>query len=140
MAGNKAPEINLPDSSGKEISLIETAKKNPYTLLFIWDPDCSHCMESLHLIKEIYNKYHPKGLEIFGVSLNESKEEWLKGIRKNQCNWINVMINERNRQQPEEYFITYTPTLVLINREGVIVRRQITEENIEAILLQLFEN
>jgi thiol-disulfide isomerase/thioredoxin len=140
MAGEKAPEIYLPDSSGNEVSLLDCAKKHPFTLLVIWEPECSHCIESMPRLKEIYNRYHPQGLEIFGVSLSEAKKEWTASIKENAGSWRNVRVNEQNRHQPEEYYITYTPTFALINNQGVIVRRQLALEDIDEVLTALFKN
>ena len=138
ISGEKAPEINLPDSTGKEISLQDIAAGHEYTLLVFWNPDCEHCIAAMRIFREAYKKYHLKGLEIFAVSLNSDKGEWLSAIEKNRCNWINVKVNEKNKAQPEQYFITYTPKLVLINKQGLITKSQMPVEELMGELKELF--
>jgi peroxiredoxin len=139
MPGEKAPEIFLPDSSGQEISLQRVAANHTCTLLLLWDPDCPHCIASMPALIEIYKKYHAKGLEIFAVSLNSDKTEWLAAIKKNKCNWLNVRVDEMNKSQPEDYFITYTPRLVLIDKRGIIIQRQVQVDELEEALKLAFK-
>jgi len=131
MPGKRAPEILLPDSGGHEISLLETAAKQTFTLLVIWNPDCSHCLAAMPVLKAVYEKFHGLGLEIFAVSLGDDKHQWLSAVGKNKCNWINVQVNEKNKSQPEDYFISYTPSLVLLNKQGVIVKRHLPVEELD---------
>ena len=48
---------------------------------------CGPCRgENPHVV-EIYKEYHPKGLEIFGVSLDNNKEAWVKAIADDGLVW-----------------------------------------------------
>ena len=138
MEGTTMPDISLPDSTGKELSLRQIAGNSSYTLLAIWNPDCPHCIASMPVLCGLYKKYHKKGLEIFAVSLNEDRKEWLKAMKENKCDWINVQATGKNKAQPENYFISYTPRFVLINKKGIIVKRQIATEDLEHTIDLLF--
>ncbi|MCK6615960.1 MAG: peroxiredoxin family protein, partial [Ignavibacteriaceae bacterium] len=72
--GSKAPELILPDKSGKEIKLSSiTAEK---TLLVFYSTGCPHCKEVLPKLGEIYKGL--KNTEVIAVSMDEKKEEWEK--------------------------------------------------------------
>ena len=138
LSGEKAPEIMLPDRSSKEISLQKTAAGSKYTLLLIWDVDCEHCIAGLSVLNEIYEKYHGKGLEIYALCLSDDRDLCQRTIKQHNCTWINVQINEKGKAQPDEYFITYTPRLVLIDQQGVIVHRQLLIGEMAQTLAPLF--
>ena len=140
VSGNKAPEIVLPDANGKAPSLQATALQHRYTLLVLWNPDCPHCIAAMPAIAAVYKKYHAKGFEIYAVSMGDNRKEWLDAIARNNSNWINVIISDKNRAQVEDYFITFTPALVLLDKDGSIIKRRIAPEALKQTLESLYKN
>jgi thiol-disulfide isomerase/thioredoxin len=139
VSGNKAPEIVLADANGKQVGLQSTAAQHRYTLLVLWSPDCPHCVAAMPTLADVYKKYRAKGLEVFAVSLGDNKKEWLDGIGKNNSRWINVQVDEKNRAQVEDYFVTFTPALILLNQQGVIVKRRMMPEALKEVFASYFK-
>ena len=72
-----APEISLPTPEGDTIKLSST--RGSVVLLDFWASWCAPCrMENPNLVKA-YNTYHNKGFQIYQVSLDKTKEAWIKG-------------------------------------------------------------
>ena len=85
-AGDEAPEISLPAPDGKIVSLSST--RGNIVLLDFWASWCNPCRKENPNLVKVFNQYHGKGFTIFQVSLDKTKEEWLKGIKDdnlNQC-------------------------------------------------------
>jgi thiol-disulfide isomerase/thioredoxin len=125
-----------PDST--KLSLSKTVAANKLTLLFIWESNCHHCREAIPEITKLYNTYHKQGFEVFAVALNEEQSDWKKYISENRLAWKNTCVCGAEQTTLEKYYVTTTPTLVLINQEGIIEHRLIEvkdlQKNIEPLL------
>jgi thiol-disulfide isomerase/thioredoxin len=77
--GAEAPEIALPSPKGDTIKLSST--RGSIVLLDFWASWCPPCrQENPNLVKS-FNLYHSKGFQIYQVSLDKTKEAWIKGIQ-----------------------------------------------------------
>ena len=47
-------------------------------------------MFNLDVLKPLYKKYHPKGLEIYQVALDTDKAGWARTVKDQGLEWINV--------------------------------------------------
>ena len=65
--GNPAADIELPDSSGKTISLYQ--QDASFTIVVFWDPTCGHCKEVLPKVDSFYlAKWKAAGMKVFAVA------------------------------------------------------------------------
>jgi peroxiredoxin len=118
--GGTISNINMPNSSNETISLNNIQKK--YTLIDFWASWCPPCRTESKLLKELYNIYHAEGFEIYGISLDSKRENWLKAIEKDQRNWVEVSTVEGFKTPvSQEYGITSLPTNFLIDASGKII-------------------
>lgn len=139
--GTIAPDFSLKNPEGKEISL--SSLRGKLVLLDFWGSWCYPCRASHPHLKKLYEEYKSKGFEILGVSSESGKPEdhqkWTTAIREDGMNWINVLSNtsrsERSKGILNEYSVMVFPTKVLIDKNGVILRRFAgnTPENAEAL-------
>src|SRR5690606_4908446 len=135
--GNKAPDFAQPDINGKVLKISDF--RGQYVLIDFWASWCAPCRaENPHLVKA-YEKYHPKGLEIIGVSLDENKgkDAWLKAIEQDGLPWIHVAdlkgwSNEAAvlygvRGIPQNYLIDPSGTIVAVNLRGAKVEEELAK-------------
>ena len=74
------------------------------------------------MLKEIYGKYHDKGLEIFSVSQDSKAREWKSFVAENEMTWVNVM--SRMGRVYKDYGIEVIPTVFIIDcKTGEILVR-----------------
>ena len=78
----KYTDFRLKDVSGKEHSFKEYVKKGKknYVLIDFWASWCGPCCREMPNIKEAYDKYHKKGFQIVGVSLDFKADAWKRAI------------------------------------------------------------
>lgn len=126
-------EISLPDPNGKVRNLSECLGN--YILLDFWASWCGPCRaENPNLVK-LYQKYHPKGLEIFGVSLDMTKEAWIQGIAEDQLPWIHVSDIKYWACEPSiAYGARAIPTNFLIDPQGTIIARNVMGADLAQLL------
>lgn len=70
-------------------------------------------------LRELYNKYHTKGLEIYQVSIDRNKILWESSVEN--IPWI--CVRDESGVFARNYNVLNLPTIFLINRKGDIVGR-----------------
>jgi thiol-disulfide isomerase/thioredoxin len=136
--GNEAPEISLPTPQGDTIKLSST--RGSVVLLDFWASWCAPCRkESPNLVKA-YNTYHKKGFQIYQVSLDKTREAWIKGIEDDQLGrWIHVSdVQYWNSVVVPLYKIESIPFNFLLDRNGRIIASNLRGERLESKLAELF--
>jgi peroxiredoxin len=127
MVGKLAPGFRYAGFDGKLVGLEDMRGK--YVLLDFWETWCGYCILALPKMKEVYEKYHSKGLELVGIT-TENEKRIGEIIQKNQLPYINLKGDNRILK---DYLVEARPGYVLIDREGRIVAYN-DWEKIEKIL------
>ena len=122
LPGLAAPDVTGENLNGQTQTLSGSVKSNALTLLIFWESDCPHCRKAMPGFIKLYNQYKPKGFDVFAVSLDTNKDKWKQFIAKNHLTWTNIVLPE-NSNAHADYFIQYTPTVVLIDSKGNIIKR-----------------
>jgi len=139
-AGENAPlpEISLPTPAGDTIKLSST--KGSVVLLDFWASWCAPCrLESPNLVKA-YDKYHRKGFQIYQVSLDKTKEAWMKGIEDDKLGrWIHVSdIKYWQSEAAKLYKIESIPANFLLDKEGRVIATNLRGEELMIKLAEVF--
>ncbi|MBS4013638.1 MAG: TlpA family protein disulfide reductase [Bacteroidetes bacterium] len=131
--GKKAPEILMNNNFGTPTALSSLSGK--FVLIDFWANWCDLCLENNEKLKHIHSLYKKQGFEIYAVSLDRSINEWQQGIDKLKANWIHVSdLQFWNSPVIGLYNIDGLPFNVLIDREGIIIGKNLAPEELEEIL------
>ena len=118
--GSKFIDFTVPALDGKQVKLADVVAKNKITMVDFWASWCGPCRMEMPNVVEVYKQFHNKGLEIVGVSLDESKEDW-------------------ETEAARLYGVRGIPACVLINQKGEIVGRDLRAEELHARLAELLK-
>lgn len=131
--GASAPELTFPKPDGQPFSL--SSLKGKYVIIDFWASWCKPCRaESPNMVK-LYNKFHSKGLEILGVSLDENKEQWIEAIKKDNLNWNQVSdLSGWQSAAAKIYAVTSIPQTYLLDKEGKIIAKGLRSDALTAKL------
>jgi len=134
--GSVAPDITLPDPQGKTQKL--SSLRGKIVLLDFWAGWCGPCRRENPNLVTAYAKYHDKGFEIFQVSLDKSKPEWIAAIKQDGLNWIHVSdLKYWGSPVARQYGIESIPANFLLDREGKIIGGNLRGEALEEELTKL---
>lgn len=134
MPGSSYIDITKPDSAGVVRSLKEVVQRSKCTLLLFWSPGCSHCTEEMPQIQALYERYHSKGFDIYAYCMDMSPQHWLTYLREHKLPWTNVLAGSSDPGKPtagNDYAVSSTPTLVLIDQKGTILHRFAPKSKLE---------
>ena len=129
--------IEMPNSSNEMINLNNIQKK--YTLIDFWASWCPPCRTESKLLNSLYTAYNAKGFEIYGISLDSKRENWLNAIEKDNRIWTEVSTVEGFKTKVSvEYGITSLPTNFLIDASGKIIAVNIHGQELREKIDELF--
>ena len=136
--GQIAPNFTITTPEGESISLYDI--KGKVKLIDFWASWCGPCRgENPHVV-EIYKEYHPKGLEIFGVSLDNNKEAWVKAIADDGLVWKHGSDLKGWQSAPAQlYSVTGIPHTVLLDENNKIIAKNLRGDELKQKIAELLK-
>jgi len=136
--GQIAPNFTITTPEGESISLYDI--KGKVKLIDFWASWCGPCRgENPHVV-EIYKEYHPKGLEIFGVSLDNNKEAWVKAIADDGLVWKHGSDLKGWQSAPAQlYSVSGIPHTVLLDENNKIIAKNLRGDELKQKIAELLK-
>ncbi|NLR77012.1 peroxiredoxin family protein [Chitinophaga eiseniae] len=131
--GTQAADFTRKDQYGKTVRLSDY--KGKLVILDFWGSWCGACRQSHPHLKELYEAYKDKGLEIIAVAnenvhgdktpLVKAKAAWLAAIKKDGVNWVHVLNDEGagGMDIVKAFQVTAYPTKFLLDKDGKVLLR-----------------
>jgi len=135
--GGIAPDFTAKTPEGEELSLSDL--KGQYVLIDFWASWCGPCRKENPNVVKLYEKYHEKGFEILGVSLDNNKSRWLAAIEKDGLEWPHISDLKGWQSGPAKiYGVRSIPSTVLLDKEGKIIVRNLRAHQLKGKLKEIF--
>jgi len=135
--GVNSPNIILPDADGKAKELWSLHGK--YVLLHFWSAKDAASRIVNPVLSELYNKYKKYGFEIFMISIDTDRAAWMQAIEEDNLNCINVGDMKGCYQAVTSYNIQTLPFNYLLDKEGVILSKNLKGPALNQVLSQIFK-
>lgn len=135
--GTKAPNFSAPTPTGDELALNDVLGK--VTIVDFWAAWCKPCRAENPNVVQVYNKYHDKGLNILGVSLDRRAEDWTRAIEDDGLVWSHVSNVQYFDEIAELYNVRAIPATFILDENGVIIAKDLRGIALENKISELLQ-
>jgi peroxiredoxin len=126
--GQKAPDFTLNDPDGNPVSLYSKVGAK-LLLVDFWAAWCGPCRQENPNVVKVYNEFKKKGFDVFGVSLDRTKDDWVKAIANDKLTWTHVSdLQYWKSAAAQMYAVSAIPANFLLDENGVIIGRNLRGE------------
>lgn len=136
-AGDNSPDIVLPDPDGKKIAL--SSLRGKYVLLQFWAAQDRGSRIQNPVLVGLYKKYKYKKFEIYQVSVDKNRYEWVDAIDKDKLSWINVGDMKGSVTATKVYNIQQIPFNYLLDPDGKIIAKNVQGPTLNKLLGKLLK-
>ena len=136
--GKVAPDFKARTTEGDTLSLYEV--KGKVKLIDFWASWCGPCRQENPNVLKMYQKYHPKGLEIIGVSLDDNERAWKKAIDEDGLIWKHVSELAGSQSQIAQiYMLKSIPYTILLDENNVIIGKNLRGAQLQKKVAELLK-
>lgn len=138
--GSVAPNFTGKTTDGKDLSLNDI--KSKVTIIDFWASWCGPCRKENPNVVKLYNKYHKKGLEIIGVSLDKQgqKQRWVDAIKKDKLAWPQISnLKGWNEPVAKLYNVRSIPRTFILDENGKIIAKNLRGDYLEKKIAEILD-
>lgn len=129
----KAPDFVLKDTEGKFFQL--SAQRGKPVLIMFTTTWCSYCRTEIPHFKKLYEKFTAQGLVMVNVDIQEPRDKVARFASQQQFPYRSLV--DETGDVANIYEVLGVPTLVLVNKDGIILCRPC--RTVDTVLDTLFK-
>lgn len=134
-------DITLNDMAGKTVRLSDYVGKGNYVLVDFWASWCGPCRAEMPNVRNVYNRFHPKGFEIVGISLDSQSDDWQHATEQMGITWPQMSdLKGWKSEAATLYGVRSIPFTLLFDPDGKVVATGLRGESLMQKLEQVYED
>jgi thiol-disulfide isomerase/thioredoxin len=132
LVGKKGPNVKAPGADGQIKELF--AIKDPYIVVFMYNPECDHCIEEAPQMVRFQQEWKSRGVQVYAIAIETEDAKWRNFMAKNQMqNLINVF-DPTNRSIYATYYVDNTPEIYVLNSDRTIIAKNLKPSQIAEVI------
>ncbi|HVU08658.1 MAG TPA: TlpA disulfide reductase family protein [Verrucomicrobiae bacterium] len=129
VVGAKFPDFNEVDLDGKSLSIANY--KGKVVMIDFWATWCPPCRGEIPNVVATYEKYHNKGFEIIGVSLDQDKAKLLNYTKDQKMTWQQFFDGQGwSNKLAVKYGVESIPATFLLDGNGAIIDKDLRGDDL----------
>lgn len=134
----KPLELSFTAIDGKKVDIKDY--KGKVVLVDFWATWCGPCIAELPNVLRTYEKFHDKGFEIIGISLDQRKERLEAFVAEKKMNWPHYFDGKGWENEISRKFgIDSIPATFLVDKEGKVARLDLRGDALEKAVEELLK-
>ncbi len=121
------PNFKVSEISGKTITQVDITGK--VTVINFWATSCVTCVKEMPQLVSTYEKYKPQGLEFIALAMSYDPPMYVVNFAETRKLPFMVAMDSDGSAAKAFGKIQLTPTTLVINKQGKIVKRYVGEPN-----------
>lgn len=122
LVGQPGPDITVPGIDGKPKRLYDL--KKPYIAVFMFNPECEHCIEQTPLLVQAYQSLKDE-LDVYAIALDTDDAKWKGFVKQYGLGQFTNVYDPTNRSIYKTYYVDNTPELYLLGPDRKIVSKNL---------------
>lgn len=132
LIGQQGPDVTANDQYGKPQTLYD--KTSDYIVVYLFNPTCEHCAIETPKLIDLYNKEKGKGhLDVYSIVVDTNDEEWKTYLKEKKIEFTSVF-DPTNKSIYAKYFVNVTPEVYVLNKDRIIIGKNLKIEQVEEVI------
>ncbi len=128
---NQAPDVLFTTISGQQVHMKQLRGK--MVLINFWATTCPGCIAEMPKLVETYKRYHAQGFELIAVAMSYDAPDQVTNYTRKHALPFPVAYDVQGELAHAFNDVTLTPTSILVDKQGNIVRQIVGELDFPAL-------
>jgi peroxiredoxin len=134
--GKPIKDIKLPGPTGEEIKI--STLQGKVVLVDFWASWCVPCRNNNPNLVKLYAEYKDKGFEIYAVSIDQQKSDWIQAVAADKMFWKNVIDTDGWKSYVLYYHnVRRIPSNIVVDKKGVIRAFDVPQKELSKTITDL---
>ncbi len=110
----------------------------PVRILYMWSYTCSHCKERSPVLREVFDQWNAKGLQVYSLCLDDDETKWKATVAEYRMEpYTNVIDPKYSSGYYKKFHVDVTPELYVFDKDWKIVSKDLHPNQIGSTLEEL---